>query len=634
MRNAHTNKEVRRKRSNLRQHKNSGKMPNTEIITYLRFKEIFAFFERNGLTIPSTSLDSIESIDEQVEYFLENMNPIELIQFSSFLNMICQSYGFNMAITRGLGFLQEAQIAIHNDFSRKILFHRESLLNLIGFLLEKNISGNEQLTGQGLIINKQKYAKSLLLNNDKLNMETAATGMATHEIILKDYFIREWPHYYLPTTAMSIYGHRIVRYRYCYTKLLGKLKKEAERLPMQNAIKTFETEVGVPLKNYFHVIDKLFSWFLEWPCNREALSQQTSQVQIYGFDIENIHSYYINSKVFAKDQSFVNTIEMLSKDIVSLKSACIDESNKQRDIISGYNKYIRVFFDNPVFKISEDYYCILDLKFLLENVCGGLLWRLKGQANLQDFKSAYGRLMEEYFKFIIKKIFSKLKITFGDDSGADAVIESGDNILVFEFTTEYYRMASLYNSSASEFLDDAYRILFNTGPDDPKSRGKRDKGKLLKLNKYISDNSQEGKNIIPVLVTENFLGDTDLLNSFNDFYLQEISDKNLGGLSENEPLFLSLDDLETFWEFCQPKDSVEKFVELANEWRAAEKGPHFHSPSVFMVKTADRQENGERVINKDFVRFFSSRKDLKYWFMATKQMLRSVLARMRHSKIP
>ncbi len=609
-------------------------MPNTEVITYLTFKEIYASFERNRLTIPSTFLDSIDSIDELIESYLKNMNPIETIQFSSFLNMICQSYGFKMAIKGGLGLLQEAQISIQNDISRKILFHRESLLNLISFLLEKDISGNEKLTGQCHIINKQKYAKSLLLNNEKINIDTAATGMSKHEMILKDYFIREWPHYYLPTTAMSIYGHRMVRYRYCYNKLLGKLKKKSERLPMQNAIQIFETEVGVSLKDYFHVIDKLFTWFLELPCNREKLSRKTSQVKVFGFDFKNIHSFYINTKVFDKDQSFVKAIEMLSKDIVSLKSACVDESNKQRDIISGYNKYIRVFFDNPIFKISENYYCILDLKFLLENVCGGLLWRLRGQASLQDFKSAYGRLMEEYFKFIIKKIFSKSKITFGEDCGADAVIESGDNILIFEFTTEYYRMASLYNSSASEFLDDAYRILFNTGPDDPKSRRKRDKGKLLKLNKYISDNSQEGKNIIPILVTENFLGDADLLNSFNGFYQQGISDKNLDFLSEHKPLFLSLDDLETFWEFYQSKDSVGKFVEFANEWRETEKGPHFHSPSVFMVKAAERQENGERVANKSFVRFFSPRKDLKYWFMTIKLILKSVLARMRHSIKP
>jgi hypothetical protein len=608
-------------------------MPNTELITYLRFKEIFAFFERNRLTLPSSYLDSIEKIDEQVEYFLKNLNPIELIQFSSFLNMICQSYGFDMAIRGGLGFLQEAQITIQNDISRRILFHRESLLCLISFLLEKNISGNGQLTGQGHLINKQKYAKSLLLNNDKLNMQTAATGISNHEMILKDYFIREWPHYYLPNTAMEIYGHRIVRYRYCYNKLLSKLKRKSERLLIQDAIQIFETEVGVSLKDYFHVIDCLFSWFLEWPCNREKFFQETSQDQVFGFDFKNIHSFYIDSKSFAKDQSFVKAIESMSKDIVSLKSACIVESNRQRDVISGYNKYIRVFFDNPIFEISENYYCILDLKFLLENVCGGLLWRLSGHANLQNFKSAYGYLMEEYFKFIIKKIFSGSEIKFGEDSGADAVVKNGANILVFEFTTEYYRMASLYNNSASEFVDDAYRILFNTGPDDPKSRNKRDKGKLLKMNQYISQNSQEGKDIIPVLVTENFLGDTDLLNSFNGFYLQEISDKNLDGLSENKPLFLSLDDIETFWEFCQPKDSVEKFVELANEWRAAEKGPHFHSPSVFIVKKTVRQENGERVANKDFVRFFSSRKDFKYWFMAIKQMLKSVLTRMRQSNI-
>ena len=242
--------------------------------------------------------------------------------------------------------------------------------------------------------------------------------------------------------------------------------------------------------------------------------------------------------------------------------------------------------------------------------------------------------MERYFKLIMKKIFVRSKIEFGEYCGADSVVEIKDHILVFEFTTEYYRMSSLYNSSSSEFIDDAYRILFNTGIDDPKSRGKRDRGKLLKMNQYILENRQEGKNIIPILVTENFLGDTDLLNSFNGFYQQEISDKTLTFLSDHKPLILSLDDIETFWGLYQSKDSVEEFVVFANEWRETDKGPYFHSPSIFLDKMANRQENGARVANKDFVRFFSARKNLEYWFITIKQMLKSVLARIRHSKKP
>ena len=78
-------------------------------------------------------------------------------------------------------------------------------------------------------------------------------------------------------------------------------------------------------------------------------------------------------------------------------------------------------------------------------------------------------------------------------------------------------------------------------------------------------------------------------------------------------------------------ESHESLIYVCNIWLFIEKlvisfGPHCHSPSIFMVKTAERQENRARSANKDFVRFFSPRKDLKYWFMTIKQMLKSALA--------
>ncbi|MDR4508462.1 MAG: hypothetical protein MRJ65_09560 [Candidatus Brocadiaceae bacterium] len=67
------------------------KQNNVEIFTHLKYTELFDSFERNGIILPSSSLKTTEDLEAQIEYLLQKMNPVELIQFSSFLNMICQS---------------------------------------------------------------------------------------------------------------------------------------------------------------------------------------------------------------------------------------------------------------------------------------------------------------------------------------------------------------------------------------------------------------------------------------------------------------------------------------------------------------------------------------------------------------
>lgn len=586
-------------------------MKIAEIITHLTYTELFDCFERNGILLPSASLKTAKDVETQIEYLLKRINPVELIQFSSFLNMICQSAGKNMSMVRGVSLLEETKlIKPGTGFKSKIVFHRENLLNLIGQILEKDLNGNAQMTGTGDITNARKYTQAILFNNDLLNIETSNASISSKEMILRDYFIREWPHYYIADISKNIYCHRMVRYRYCYETVLLKLGDSHKQI-MEKAIKAFEEKVGVTLSEYIHVASNLLGWFLELPVQREKSKERNATeqpVQKFGFDFRNIDSFYISTKAFAKDPAFMRIIDALSKDIVAFKSA-IKEGGRRRDVVSGYNRHIQVFFDNPVFKISDGHYCILDLKFILENACGGLLWRLRTQQNLQDYKSAYGYLMEGYFRFLVKSIFKNAKVAFDVSSGADAIVEQGNIILVIEFTTEYYRLSSLYNDSPDEFLDDAYRILFNTGTKDPRGRNKNDRGKLLKLNNYIEGAKQDGKTVVPVLITENLLGNPDLFNDFSGFYDKEISDKKLTCLQEDKPLFLCLDDLETFWGLYEFGDAVDGFAGFAKDWGITNKGSQFHNASLGICRFVEKQRGGEaRIINKEFVEFFSPKR--------------------------
>lgn len=584
---------------------------NTRVVTYLTYSELFKTFERAGITLLSSSLKTAVDFENQIEYLLRDMNPIEMIQFSSFLNMICQTRETEKTIVRGVSLLEETRlIKKGRGFRDKITFHRENLLNLIGQILSKGLTGNQQLTGEGHLENQQKYNKAILLNNDSISLEVGNSEATAKESVLRDHFIREWPHYYIADVARRIYLNRIARYHYCYETLLPKLE-EVDKKMMEEGIKAFETKTGVTLEQYMRVIVGLFAWFLEIPLKNEKNPPAAGQPK-FGFDFQNISSFYIDGKLFEKEPSFIKTIELLSKDIAALRVASAEQEERTRDPITGYNQNIRIFFDNPIFKISENLFCIIDLKFVIENVCGGLLWRLRNENNFQGFKSAYGRLVEAYFKFLIENIFKGAKITFGVNAGADAIVEQGDKILIIEFTTEYYRLSSLYNPTSREFVDDAYRLLFNTGRTDPSARGKDDKGKLIKLNLYIEATKSEGKTIIPVLVTENLLGNHDLFNDFDNFYDKEITAKKLTTLEKNPPLFLCLDDLETFWGLFTPETAVEGFVGFAKDWIASDKGPQFHNASSGITRFVEKQNKGEAIIsNLDYSNFFSPKNIFK-----------------------
>jgi len=220
----------------------------------------------------------------------------------------------------------------------------------------------------------------------------------------------------------------------------------------------------------------------------------------------------------------------------------------------------------------------------------------------------YGQLLEKYFIFLLQKIFpeSEIKITINDEGNPDAVIENKDSIIIFEFTTEYYRFSSLYNPEIDDLQDDLYKLLFNTGKKDLKGRGKKDKGKFYKLNNYIEQQKGRNKKIIPILVTESYIGDYDLINKFNNVLEFNINNSSkLANIKNHKPLLICLDDLETFWAFSNPSDATKKFIKFIEDWGENEKGGHHYNFSYYMSKIDNR------VVNDEYKTFFNLNKFLE-----------------------
>jgi len=279
----------------------------------------------------------------------------------------------------------------------------------------------------------------------------------------------------------------------------------------------------------------------------------------------------------------------------------IFSENSRREAIPGFYAFFQNIFDHPVYKINQETFCIMDLKFLFDGICSGLLWHLRrlSESNLQATKEQYGYLLEKYFIFMVSKLFNNIQITSQAENKPDALVETNDSIIIFEFTTEYYRISSLYDIGAESFLEDLYRLLFNEGREDPLARGKKEKGKFYKLNTYFEELKSKGKRILPVLITENYLGDYDLLDRFGNFMLGNIENKGLDNLMGIKPLIINLDDLEFYWAFSDP-NNVEGFINYLDMWRNTSRGEYHYNFSYFVSS----QNNG-MIKNDEYKKFFN-----------------------------
>ncbi len=129
------------------------------------------------------------------------------------------------------------------------------------------------------------------------------------------------------------------------------------------------------------------------------------------------------------------------------------------------------------------------------------------------------------------------------------------------------------------------------------SKGER--GKFYKLNIYIENLKFKNKRIVPILVTENHLGDFDLFNRFDSFMFRHIESKNLNNLKDAKPLIINLDDLEYYWAFGDP-NNVKNFIDYVDSWNNTSKGQYHYNFCYFISS----QNNGVAK-NSEYRDFFN-----------------------------
>lgn len=568
------------------------------VMTHAVYEDFFDQIEKRGLTLPLSCLDDKRVIDEVIDELISGLDPIEAISYSSFLNMIVQHCEPEESARLGRKELTVVGFG-KNILGNKVFFHRDCLLHMMSRIIIGSKNGTVHITGGNDRRGTKKYYKALLLINSKIN---STTGNQRH-ILLKDYFLRDYPLSYAPQATTTIFKNKLQRYWHIYSRILPSMTEHEAEL-ISEGIRVLEKDSGLSLREHYLVLAGVLGWFLILPVKkRERQSEGTSSL---GFDYRNINSFYIRKINFPDTDRLMCLIEYLAKD-----KNCLQEqfAKNRRDEVYGFYRNFQDFFDRPIFKIDHDNFCILDLKFLIEGLCSGFLWRIKDKASLQnihqELKGYYGRLLEKYFTFLLEQIFGHANISKAPGSGPDSIVETDDYLIIIEFTTEYYRFSSLYNTSTKSFMEDLHRLLFNKGKDNPDGRNKKDKGKFLKLNEYLNVTGKQGKTIIPVLVTENYLGDYDLLNQFNNVLDNNIKQYGLTNIQEQKPLILCLDDLEILWALSNKGYAIQEFRARIKAWENSDKGRFMFNFSYFISSQSDAI-----IRNENYIDFFDYS---KFW---------------------
>ena len=527
-----------------------------------------------------------EDVDCLINYKIKDFDPVESICYSSFLNMICQTTPTDNLLQLqicGIGRLFEKKAMLNLYLNPKIIYHRDNLLHYICRIISNKIDGENTITGKDIGSNPNiwKYGEVLLLINNKINY----LGYQNYEREI----IKSFP-YHVPNTLFWFYKHRIIRYSYIYKQMLPQIDQNQKDL-LLSGIELIEQKYNIKFNNYIDAIKGLFIWFL---------GAKETGLNSPQFDMKNTRSFYIGKAQF-EGTKVVPTMDALSKDI----SGFYEEFNRQRkdEIDNDVYCYLQSIFDYPIFKSSDTEFCIIDFKFLIEGICSGLLWKidsiLKNNGGrgypIQKIKEQYGYLLENYFTFLIKSIFPEVQLTNNQNGKPDAILEVNFNgesyIVIFEFTTKYYKLSSLYDRTSKNFINDLNRILF--------SDARNDKGKFINLNKYADTYKNQSKTVIPILITENWIGDYDLLNRIDNILNNKLQEHNLNNLVVFKPLILNLDDLETFWAISTKDEESKEFIAFLKLWGKIQKGK-------FLYNFANFISEGRRLNNAKYLDFFNT----------------------------
>ncbi len=101
-----------------------------QVITYWNYEELFGEITYHKIYLPMSCLKEEDYIDLLINDLIKDFEPINVICYSSFLNMVCQTQGTDYIVNQSR--IELGHLGINSKVKKDgILFHRSNLLYLI-----------------------------------------------------------------------------------------------------------------------------------------------------------------------------------------------------------------------------------------------------------------------------------------------------------------------------------------------------------------------------------------------------------------------------------------------------------------------------------------------------------------------
>ncbi|HHT9720363.1 TPA: hypothetical protein ACT9GI_002949, partial [Legionella pneumophila] len=255
--------------------------------------------------------------------------------------------------------------------------------------------------------------------------------------------------------------------------------------------------------------------------------------------------------------------------------------------------------NKPIFEANNNNFFVLDLKSLIDSnlAITERLKRFSGKSHREFKECYYSKIAEKLFCFLIRKIFPEQATISADQDGMpDAYILEGKSLILFEFTTREPGFYRLHTGTIEEFFSEYKKFLIKT-----KGQSSNRGGKLYQISKHIEKLKQGKNEIYPILLTDNYIGDFDLLNNYESFLSEEIqSNSDLHILNDYPLIILCIDDLFIIWRYLEKSNRFYDLVDLLKSWANTNKGDYHYHFSRFVAmqcKSSACSDDYKEIIN-------------------------------------
>ena len=229
-----------------------------------------------------------------------------------------------------------------------------------------------------------------------------------------------------------------------------------EKVPLDFSKATFD---GLRVDEYVGCIFGLYSWYQTLDNTKTLSGAQSCVIDTARFlSATHFAQESLDRFLTARSKTITEFRGLISTSPVD--SATALDQVLTSDVFVADTMPFRTY---PLCKIDENKVVCLDARFLSELLITGLYWRvlesLSSAAHRDVFMSLWGRLFELYlaelFRFHYPSSLSPLRIDVAYQGGqVDALLDFGDDVVLFEFKGSLLKAAAKYNRDPTAFRED------------------------------------------------------------------------------------------------------------------------------------------------------------------------------------